>query len=163
MKIEFETGTLNEQDYEERAGNYIDFAEDIFENYCNERGLKKRRLHFNDTPDFAASPIPLWANMHPLLKKFPDYFVYNTKEHFFCEVKANYKIKLEDLKHYILFDTLFCENNSSQYYIVFCIRGYDKPKFYTVNQILKMLPYAELDKYHDGPEYYKLKVNDDVQ
>ena len=39
MKKVSETGKHNTLDYEERAGNYIDFAEDMFEQYyqtsCN--------------------------------------------------------------------------------------------------------------------------------
>jgi len=151
-----ETGKHNELDYEDRAGNYIDFAEDIFEEYCVAKDMKFRRLHFNDTPDFATSPIPLWNKMHPILKSFPDYFVYNDKEHFFREVKANYKIKVNDLKHYNLFDSMFCENYATKYYIVFCVRG-EEVVFKTVDQIAKALQNSKLDQYHDGPYYYKVR------
>jgi hypothetical protein len=151
-----ETGKHNELDYGDRAGNYIDFAEDIFEEYCVSKDMKFRRLHFNDTPDFATSPIPLWNKMHPVLKSFPDYFVYNDKEHFFCEVKANYKIKVNDLKHYNLFDSMFCENYATKYYIVFCVRG-EEVVFKTVDQIAKALQNSTLDQYHDGPYYYKVR------
>lgn len=156
MKKVSETGKHNELDYEDRAGNYIDFAEDIFEEYCVAKDMKFRRLHFNDTPDFATSPIPLWNKMHPVLKSFPDYFVYNDKEHFFCEVKANYKIKVNDLKHYNLFDSMFCENYATKYYIVFCVRG-EEVVFKTVDQIAKALQNSTLDQYHDGPYYYKVR------
>lgn len=156
MKKVSETGKHNELDYEDRAGNYIDFAEDIFEEYCVAKDMKFRRLHFNDTPDFATSPIPLWNKMHPILKSFPDYFVYNDKEHFFCEVKANYKIKVNDLKHYNLFDSMFCENYATKYYIVFCVRG-EEVVFKTVDQIAKALQNSKLDQYHDGPYYYKVR------
>jgi len=151
-----ETGKHNELDYDERAGNYIDFAEEIFEDYCKLKGMKYRRLHLNDTPDFKSSPIPQWFNMNPLIKSFPDYFVYDDKQHLFCEIKSSYKIKLKDLKHYILFDSLMCEDYATNYCIVVCIRG-EEPKFLTVDMILKALPQSKLDKFHDGPEYFNLK------
>ena len=155
-KIISEIGKHNELDYEQRAGNYIDFAEDIFESYCKSKDIKFRRLHLNDTPDFKSSPIPQWFKMSPLIKSFPDYFVYNDKEHFFCEIKSSYKIKLNDLKHYILFESLMCENYATNYFIVVCIKGKD-PDFITVENLLKKLPESTLKKFHDGPDYFQIK------
>ena len=58
MKIIQPEGKLNELKYEERVGNYIDFAEQRFEEYCKSKSFHYKKLLFNDDSDFANSPIP---------------------------------------------------------------------------------------------------------
>ena len=61
--------------------------------------MKYKQLHLNDRSDFENSPIPNWYRMSPLLKSFPDYFVYNDNLQFLVEVKSSNRVKVKDLMH----------------------------------------------------------------
>lgn len=160
MKIIQPEGKLNELKYEERVSNYIDFAEQRFEEYCKSKSFHYKKLLFNDDSDFANSPIP-YFNKLGLLSAMPDYFVYSKKEapkqqQFFVEVKASNKIKLKDLKKYITFAQMFCDNRFTQYTICFAFK--DGLKFKSIDQILRLLPQAKIQTWNDGIEYYLLPI-----
>ena len=160
MKIIQPEGKLNELKYEERVGNYIDFAEQRFEKYCQAKSFHYKKLLFNDDSDFANSPIPYYHKLG-LLSAMPDYFVYSKKEatkqqQFFVEVKASNKIKLKDLKKYITFAQMFCDNRFTQYTICFAFK--DGLKFKSIDQILRLLPQAKIQTWNDGIEYYLLPI-----
>jgi hypothetical protein len=142
------------------VGNYIDYAEQRFEEYCKAKSFHYKKLLFNDDADFANSPIPYYHKLG-LLSAMPDYFVYSKKEapkqqQFFVEVKASNKIKLKDLKKYITFAQMFCDNKFTQYTIAFCFK--DGLKFKSVDQILKLLPQSKIQSWNDGIEYYLLPI-----
>ena len=160
MKIIQPEGKLNELKYEERVGNYIDFAEQRFEQYCKSKSFHYKKLLFNDDSDFVNSPIPYYHKLG-LLSAMPDYFVYSKKEatkqqQFFVEIKASNKIKLKDLKKYITFAQMFCDNRFTQYTICFAFK--DGLKFKSIDQILKLLPQAKIQTWNDGIEYYLLPI-----
>ena len=160
MKIIQPEGKLNELKYQERVEHYIDFAEQRFEEYCKSKSFHYKKLLFNDDSDFANSPIPFF-NKLGLLSAMPDYFVYSKKEatkqqQFFVEVKASNKIKLKDLKKYITFSQMFCDNRFTQYTICFAFK--DGLKFKSINQILRLLPQAKIQTWNDGIEYYLLPI-----
>jgi hypothetical protein len=160
MKIIQPEGKLNELKYQERVEQYIDFAEQRFEEYCKSKSFHYKKLLFNDDSDFVNSPIPYY-NKLGLLSAMPDYFVYSKKEatkqqQFFVEVKASNKIKLKDLKKYITFAQMFCDNRFTQYTICFAFK--DGLKFKSIDQILKLLPQAKIQTWNDGIEYYLLPI-----
>ena len=160
MKIIQPEGKLNELKYQERVEQYIDFAEQRFEEYCNSKSFHYKKLLFNDDSDFVNSPIPYYHKLG-LLSAMPDYFVYSKKEatkqqQFFVEVKASNKIKLKDLKKYITFAQMFCDNRFTQYTICFAFK--DGLKFKSIDQILKLLPQAKIQTWNDGIEYYLLPI-----
>jgi len=160
MKIIQPKGTLNELGYKERVENYIDYAEQRFEEYCKTKSFHYKKLLFNDDADFANSPIPFF-NKLGLLSATPDYFVYSKKEatkqqQFFVEVKASNKIKLKDLKKYITFAQMFCDNRFTQYTVAFCFK--DGVRFKSIDQILKLLPQSKIQSWNDGIEYYLLPI-----
>ena len=70
--------------YQERATNYINYAESRFEEHCKQRNFKYSKLLLNDKEDFINSPIPFWSKLSPLLQGLPDYFFmeYLTENHF---------------------------------------------------------------------------------
>ena len=51
MKTIQPKGTLNELGYKERTENYIDFAEQRFEEYCKSKSFHFKKLLFNDDSD----------------------------------------------------------------------------------------------------------------
>ena len=160
MKIIQPEGKLNELKYQERVEHYIDFAEQRFEKYCQAKSFHYKKLLFNDDSDFANSPIPYYHKLG-LLSAMPDYFVYSKKEatkqqQFFVEVKASNKIKLKDLKKYITFAQMFCDNRFTQYTICFAFK--DGLKFKSIDQILRLLPQAKIQTWNDGIEYYLLPI-----
>jgi hypothetical protein len=160
MKIIQPEGKLNELKYEERVSNYIDFAEQRFEEYCKTKSFHYKKLLFNDDSDFANSPIPFF-NKLGLLSAMPDYFVYSEstaekKQQFFVEIKASNKLKLKDLKKYITFSQMFCDHRFTQYTICFAFK--DGLKFKSVDQILRLLPQAKIHTWNDGIEYYLLPI-----
>jgi hypothetical protein len=160
MKIIQPEGKLNELKYEERVSNYIDFAEQRFEEYCKTKSFHYKKLLFNDDSDFANSPIPFF-NKLGLLSAMPDYFVYSEstaekKQQFFVEIKASNKLKLKDLKKYITFSQMFCDHRFTQYTICFAFK--DGLKFKSVDQILRLLPQAKIQTWNDGIEYYLLPI-----
>ena len=160
MKIIQPEGKLNELKYQERVEHYIDFAEQRFEKYCQAKSFHYKKLLFNDDSDFANSPIPYYHKLG-LLSAMPDYFVYSKKEapkqqQFFVEVKASNKIKLKDLKKYITFAQMFCDNKFTQYTICFAFK--DGLKFKSIDQILRLLPQAKIQTWNDGIEYYLLPI-----
>jgi len=160
MKIIQPEGKLNELKYQERVEQYIDFAEQRFEEYCKSKSFHYKKLLFNDDSDFVNSPIPYYHKLG-LLSAMPDYFVYSKKEatkqeQFFVEVKASNKIKLKDLKKYITFAQMFCDNRFTQYTICFAFK--DGLKFKSIDQILKLLPQAKIQTWNDGIEYYLLPI-----
>jgi len=161
MKTIQPTGTLNELGYKERTENYIDFAEQRFEEYCKSKSFHFKKLLFNDNSDFANSPIPYFHKLG-ILSAMPDYFVYSKensdqrKSQFFVEVKASNKLKLKDLKKYITFAQMFCDNRFTQYTICFAFK--DGLKFKSVDQILKLLPQSKIQTWNDGIEYYLLPI-----
>ena len=57
MKTIQPKGTLNELGYKERTENYIDFAEQRFEEYCKSKSFHFKKLLFNDNSNFSASTI----------------------------------------------------------------------------------------------------------
>jgi hypothetical protein len=160
MKIIQPEGKLNELKYEERVGNYIDFAEQRFEEYCKSKSFHYKKLLFNDDSNFVNSPIPFF-NKLGLLSAMPDYFVYSQataekKQQFFVEIKASNKLKLKDLKKYITFSQMFCDHRFTQYTICFAFK--DGLKFKSVDQILRLLPQAKIQTWNDGIEYYLLPI-----
>jgi hypothetical protein len=160
MKIIQPEGKLNELKYQERVEQYIDFAEQRFEEYCKSKSFHYKKLLFNDDSDFVNSPIPYYHKLG-LLSAMPDYFVYSKKEatkqqQFFVEIKASNKIKLKDLKKYITFAQMFCDNRFTQYTICFAFK--DGLKFKSIDQILKLLPQAKIQTWNDGIEYYLLPI-----
>jgi hypothetical protein len=160
MKIIQPEGKLNELKYQERVEQYIDFAEQRFEEYCKSKSFHYKKLLFNDDSDFVNSPIPYYHKLG-LLSAMPDYFVYSKKEatkqqQFFVEVKASNKIKLKDLKKYITFAQMFCDSRYTQYTICFAFK--DGLKFKSVDQILRLLPQAKIQTWNDGIEYYLLPI-----
>jgi len=167
MKIIQPKGTLNELGYKERVENYIDFAEQRFEEYCKSKSFHFKKLLFNDDSDFGSSPIPYYHKLG-ILSALPDYFVYSKetnsgetnkrKSQFFVEVKASNKLKLKDLKKYITFSQMFCDNRFTQYTICFAFK--DGLKFKSIDQILKLLPKSQLKSFpNDGIEYFELQLN----
>jgi len=164
---------FNHESYENRTKNYLNISEDRFVQYCIDRGYCYRKLGLNavsDSQSFAESIIPLFAKLSPLIKAFPDFFVYSPKEahkqeQFFVELKnATWeqgktlaKIKVRDLKRYIYFEQSF-SNYYTKYTICFPLA--DKIIFKSVDQILKLLPDSELKKFpNDGIEYFEVKLN----
>ena len=63
MKIIQPKGTLNELGYKERVENYIDYAEQRFEEYCKTKSFHYKKLLFNDDADFGNSPIPYFHKL----------------------------------------------------------------------------------------------------
>jgi hypothetical protein len=161
MKIIQPKGTLNELGYKERVENYIDYAEQRFEEYCKTKSFHYKKLLFNDDADFGNSPIPYFHKLG-ILSALPDYFVYSKensqqrKSQFFVEVKASNKLKLKDLKKYITFAQMFCDSRYTQYTICFAFK--DGLKFKSVDQILKLLPQSKIQTWNDGIEYYLLPI-----
>ena len=160
MKIIQPKGTLNELGYKERVENYIDYAEQRFEEYCKTKSFHYKKLLFNDDADFNNSPIPYFHKLG-ILSALPDYFVYSKeteqrKSQFFVEVKASNKLKLKDLKKYITFSQMFCDSRYTQYTICFAFK--DGLKFKSVDQILKLLPQSKIQTWNDGIEYYLLPI-----
>ena len=164
---------FNEQSYENRTKNYLNISEDRFVQYCTSRGYLYRKLGLNavsDSQSFAESIIPLFAKLSPLIKAFPDFFVYSPKEahkqeQFFVELKnATWeqgktlaKIKVRDLKRYIYFEQSFT-NYHTKYTICFPLA--DKIIFKSVDQILKLLPKSQLKCFpNDSIEYFEVQLN----
>jgi hypothetical protein len=163
----------NSQSYEVRSKNYLNISEDRFVRYCIDRGYLYRKLGLNavnDTQSFAESIIPLFAKLPTAIKSFPDYFVYapkeaNRQEQFFVELKnASFsngktiaKIKVRDIKRYILFEQTFT-NYHTKYTICFPLA--DKIIFKNVDQIIKLLPKSQLKSFpNDNIEYFEMQLN----
>ena len=164
---------FNHESYENRTKNYLNISEDRFVQYCTSRGYLYRKLGLNavsDSQSFAESIIPLFAKLSPLIKAFPDFFVYSPKEahkqeQFFVELKnATWeqgktlaKIKVRDLKRYIYFEQSFT-NYHTKYTICFPLA--DKIIFKSVDQILKLLPKSQLKCFpNDSIEYFEVQLN----
>ena len=146
--------------------NSINFAESRFIDYCNSVGYLYRRLGYNSldpNKSVAETHIPLYSKI-PTIAKFtqPDYFVYkpetkaDKQEQYFVSLKQSNKIKLRDLKKYIVINEL-CTNYWTRYTICFPLK--DKMKFLSVEQLLRMLPDSKLKTFqNDGVEYFEINV-----
>jgi len=147
--------------YQERATNYINYAEQRFEEHCKQRGFKYSKLLLNDKEDFINSPIPFWSKLSPLLQGLPDYFFYGVSDNkpfqCFAEVKSSNRIKLKDFVKYCAFKSMFCENEAyTNYRIYFCFK--DKIIAKSIDQILRIIPQSKLEKYPEGTEYFILPL-----
>ena len=151
----FGKGKLNEQGYKERVKNYINFAEDRFEAYCKEKGYNFKKLCLNADDDMFQHPIPHWGKLG-LMKAQPDYFCYNAKKNFYCELKNSNKLKIIDLIKYCAWESVMCDPKYVQYYICFMFK--DKTIIKTISQIMELLPKSEIRQYHEGNKYYVLPL-----
>ena len=150
----FNKGELNKEYYQERVKNYDPkFAEKRFEDYCLEKGYSFKKLLLNADENLFESPIPHWGKLG-LMKAQPDYFCYNSKSQFYCEIKASNKLKLFDLQKYCAWEQMMCDPKYTKYYICFCFN--DKMVIKTISQILELLPKSKIDSYHEGNKYYIL-------
>ena len=148
-------GEHHKLNYQERIDNYIPFAEQVFEEYCEKKGMKYKQLHLNDRSDFENSPIPHWYRMSPLLKSFPDYFVYNDNLQFLVEVKSSNRVKVKDLMHYCTLNTLYSEGRPTKYAIAFCFKK-GEVKMLTIDELMLLIPKAKLGYYEDNRmDYYE--------
>lgn len=151
----FPKGKLNMETYNDRVKNYINFAEKRFEDYCREKGYSFRKLLLNADENLFENPIPNFSKLG-IMCAFPDYFCSNQTRQFYAEVKASNKIKIKDLKKYCAWENLMCDPKYTQYYICFCFN--DKMIIKTINQIMELLPKAQLKEYHEGNKYYVLPI-----
>lgn len=151
----FDQGTLNNEHYNERIKNYINYAEDRFENYCKQRGYKFKKLCLNQDDDPYKNPIPHWQDLG-IMRAQPDYICTSENRTWYAEIKASNKLKLIDLKKYCGWEALMVRKPKIQYYICFCFK--DKMIIKTIDQILELLPKAKVDQYHEGHKYYILPV-----
>jgi hypothetical protein len=164
---------FNHESYESRTKNYLNISEDRFVQYCISRGFLCRKLGLNavdDSKSFSESIIPMFAKLPTLIKAFPDYFVYAPKEahkqeQFFVELKnATWedgktlaKIKVRDIKRYIYFEQSFTNYHTK---FTICFPLADKIIFKSVDQILKLLPKAQLKSFpNDNIEYFEVQLN----
>lgn len=145
--------------------NSISFAESRFIDYCNSIGYLYRRLGYNSIDHNklpAETNIPLYSKIPTIAKLTADYFVYkaetetNKQEQFFVSLKQSNKIKLRDLKKYIVINELYT-NYWTKFTICFPFK--DKIRFISVDQLLRMLPDSKLKTFqNDGVEYFEINV-----
>lgn len=151
----FGKGKLNEQNYNNRIKNYVDYSEKRFIEYCEKHKYFYRKLHFNQSDEIINCPIPHWSKLG-LLTSQPDFFVYNDREQIFIEVKASPKVKVKDLIGYAAWYKTYCDPKYTKYRIAFCFA--DKTIIKTIEQIFELLPKSQLKEYHEGNKYYVLPL-----
>jgi hypothetical protein len=147
------------------AKNIFNFAENRFIDYCNSVGYLYRRLGYNSIDSLKSTietNIPLYSKIPTIAKLTADFFVYkaateaNKQEQFFVSLKQSNKIKLRDLKKYIVINELYT-NRWTKFTICFPLK--DKIRFLSVEQLLRMLPDSKLKTFqNDGVEYFEINV-----
>jgi hypothetical protein len=154
-KIIYDKGKLNKESYMERVKNYVNFAEERFEKYCEKKGFNYKKLLLNADENLFESPIPHWTKLGIMVAQ-PDYFCYNSSKQFYAEIKASNKLKIRDLKKYCAWETVMCDPKYTQYYICFCFN--DKMVIKTINQVMELINQAKLESYHEGNKYWILPI-----
>lgn len=145
--------------------NNFNYAESRFIDYCNSSGYLFRRLGYNSidpNKSVIETNIPLYSKIPTIAKLTADFFVYkvatetNKQEQFFVSLKQSNKIKLRDLKKFIVINELYT-NYWTRFTICFPFK--DKIRFMSVEQLLRMLPNSKLKTFqNDGVEYFEINV-----
>jgi len=84
--------------YQERSRSK-NLGEQLFENYCKEKGYTVVRLGFDSLKD----PIKDFFKINPLLRNIPDYLVETEKGTFVIQVKGTANIKKKEVDMIPLF------------------------------------------------------------
>lgn len=145
--------------------NFNNLAENRFISYCRSTGFSYRKLGYNavsNTEPFTEIVIPMYSKIPAIAKLTADYFVYKSKaeadkqEQFFVSLKQSNKIKLRDIKKYIVINELYT-NYWTRFTICFPFK--DKIKFLSVDQLLRLLSKSKLKTFQtDGIEYFEINV-----
>ena len=145
--------------------NNTNFAKSRFIDYCNSIGYLYRSIGYNSldpTKSVAEVNIPMYSKLPKIAAHIPDYFVYKSEkqtykqEQFFVSLKQSNKIKLRDLKKFIVINELYT-NYHTKYTICFPFK--DKIRFMSVEQLIRQLPKSKLKTFQeDGVEYFEINV-----
>ena len=139
--------------YQER-NSVTNIAEELFENYCNQKGYFIRRLGFDEKKD----PIPNFYNINPMVRNLPDYYVYTNKLSFLVMVKgtANIKQKEYDLLANFLewYDSKEC-----RLIYAFCFKTSNNPQLIYPNKLIDLYNESQDKVWHDGVVYRTLDLS----
>ena len=133
-----------------------EISQKAFEKYCKEKRLGCAPFG----TDEKRAKLYGYLRIHPFLRKLCDYIVSTPEEIIFTDVKATRNIKLEDISHYSIFESLFCTENQT-----FVLSFYLNKTFYfaTMDDVIKCSVDKKLEAYIDGPKvkpYFTLSYKD---
>lgn len=136
--------------YENRCKGRV--GEDLFERYCQKKGVKYFRTGFDEKND----QIQKFWLVHPMMRHIPDYLI-ETKagDPSWVHVKGTPCIKINDLCIYAQFDQQF--KGGCGFYIAFCFRGKD-PIFLTFEALQARLTGLTVEEWDDGKQYLRLPL-----
>ena len=129
-----------------------DIGEQLFEQYCKEKGYKVFRLGF----DSKKTAINNFYKVNPLLRNIPDYLVETDKGNFIVQVKGTGNIKKKEVEMIPLFLEWYSTKDAPLVY-AFCFEG-EKPKIIYAEKVIELYKQSVDKKWNDGVIYRSLKI-----
>ena len=126
-------------------------GEILFEQYCEQAGLKYHHIGFDSKLD----PVQSFWKVHPSLRSLPDYLVEKDGELIWCHVKGTANLKIHDIAEYINFERNW--KHDCSFYIVFCFKG-ETPLFRTIEHLKTLLVGQTVKQWHDGVQYITVNL-----
>lgn len=142
--------------YKERNASGYNKAEDLFERYCQGRGVEYRKMGFDEKGGY----IKGFFAIPQLMRSLPDYIISQDEKIYFVHVKGTNKLKISDLINYGAFSRLYCSFDV-QLYMAFCFERDGKTEVNLVSwsKIEKqMILGSEIKKFDSDGKLY-LEVN----
>ena len=136
--------------YENRCKGRV--GEDLFEEYCQKKGVKYFRTGFDEKDD----QIQQFWLVHPLMRHIPDYLIETQAGDLsWINVKGTPCIKIIDLFVYAQFEQQL--KGGCGFYLAFCFRGQD-PIFLTFEALQARLTGLTVQEWDDGKQYFRLPL-----
>lgn len=138
--------------YAERNSG-VNIGEQLFEEYCKNKGVLCKRLGFDEKTD----PMPHFWKLNPLLRNLPDYLVSGANGIKLIMVKGTANIKKKEADLIPLFMEWY-ETKEVPLYYAFCFEGQKKPLFMTPSRVLLLYQQGTDKQWSDGVKYRTLEL-----
>ena len=129
-----------------------DLGEQLFEEYCKQKGYKVFRLGF----DSHKTAIKDFYKINVLLRYIPDYIVETDKGNFIVQVKGTGNIKKKEAEMIPLFLEWYSTKDAPLVY-AFCFRG-EQPKIIYAEKVIELYKKSYDKKWQDGVVYRSLEI-----
>ena len=142
--------TTGSHSFEDRQ-DCPDSGEILFEQYCEQLGLKYHHVGFDSKLD----PVSYFWKVHPMIRSLPDYLVEKDDNLIWCHVKGTANLKLKDFVNYTDFDINYKQD--CLFFVVFCFKKQD-PIFRTMDEIKQLMVGQTVKQWHDGVQYITVNL-----
>lgn len=139
--------------FAERQAIGYNQGEQLFEEYCKQKGYKVTRLGFDEKNN----PVDNYFRLSHVIRNLPDYVVNTGKETFVVNVKGTRNFKKEELANLVAYEEMFSTKEAPLVY-AFCFP--DKTPIMVYPEKIIFLYQQEQDQQFasDGKIYRKLNV-----